>query len=277
MSMVSDWAIMCAGIVFAMVFTYGCLRVAEMIAPRSRFASSSQFRSIRFWPYYIAASALCAMGGNFIYTAFHLSPLISIGGKTLYAATGLGALNYVVWPIINLIVVDFFHYWKHRAEHRFFWKFHAVHHSIENLSAVNSYHHWTDPLFSLVLATIPMALVVGLDTPTFAVLTVLIGAQGPFIHANTKLHFGPMARLLVDNRFHRIHHSVETRHFDRNFGERSTIWDQIFRTAYFPRHDEWPNTGIAEEPEPSLTSDYFWRPFKRSGPGSTLAGAPGRA
>ncbi len=264
MSFVDDWAMMCAGIVFAMVVTYGCLRVAEMLAPRTPFAAPSQFRSLRFWPYYIAASAFFAVGGNIIYTALPIHPLISIRGETLYEATGLGWINYIVWPILNLIFVDFFHYWKHRIEHRFFWKFHAVHHSIENLSAVNSYHHWSDPMFSLLLATIPMAMLVGIDLPTLAVLTILISAQGPFIHSNTKINLGPLSRIFVDNRFHRIHHSLENQHFDKNFGERSTIWDQLFGTAYFPQHNEWPNTGIADEPEPSMTSDYLWRPFRRS-------------
>jgi sterol desaturase/sphingolipid hydroxylase (fatty acid hydroxylase superfamily) len=261
-SYVISLMMLCLGLSFAMLLSYGCVRIAEIALPRTPFPGSSQLRSLRFWPYYIASSAFCAIVGSAIYTGFDLHPLITFGGETFYRATGLGVLNYIIWPVINLLIIDFFHYWKHRAQHRFFWKFHAVHHSIENLSAVNSYHHWSDPVFSLALATIPMAVIIGVDAPTFVVLTALIGAQGAFIHSNTKIHLGPAVRVLSDNRFHRIHHSVETRHFDRNFGERSTVWDQLFGTAYFPQKGEWPRTGIAEEPEPLSTDDYFWRPFR---------------
>jgi sterol desaturase/sphingolipid hydroxylase (fatty acid hydroxylase superfamily) len=60
----------------------------------------------------------------------------------------------------------------------------------------------------------------------------------------------------VDNRFHRIHHSVEPKHFEKNFGIMFTVWDQLFRTAYFPRPDEWPKTGVAGIQPPRKLSDY---------------------
>ena len=258
-----DGAVAFAAVASGMTLTYGGVRVLEMITPRTTFGATSQLRSLRFWPYYIAVSVLCAFAGKAIHAELDIVPYISIKGQTLYQASGLGFFNYIIWPVLSLIVLDFFHYWKHRIQHKFFWRFHAIHHSIEDLSAINSYHHWSDPVFSLILASIPMAFLIGFDTPTFAVFAFLIAAQGPFIHSNTKIHYGPLNRILVDNRFHRIHHSVEQRHFNKNFGERSTIWDQLFGTAHFPRPNEWPRTGIAEEPEPVRTKDYLWRPFWR--------------
>src|SRR6185295_15584971 len=42
---------------------------------------------------------------------------------------------------------------------------------------------------------------------------------------------------------HRVHHSVESRHADTNFGVSLSIWDHLFGTQY--RHyDEYPETGV---------------------------------
>ena len=67
-----------------------------------------------------------------------------------------------------------------------------------------------------------------------------------YIHSPIDVHFGPLRKVLVDNRFHRIHHSLEPRHFDKNFGVCFTIWDRWFGTAYDPAPNEWPQVGLAD-------------------------------
>jgi sterol desaturase/sphingolipid hydroxylase (fatty acid hydroxylase superfamily) len=47
----------------------------------------------------------------------------------------------------------------------------------------------------------------------------------------------------------RIHHSIEPRHRDKNFGERLAIWDWMFGTMY-PHSDEYPETGLADAAYP---------------------------
>jgi sterol desaturase/sphingolipid hydroxylase (fatty acid hydroxylase superfamily) len=61
-------------------------------------------------------------------------------------------------------------------------------------------------------------------------------------------HFGKLNRVVVDNRFHRIHHSVEPQHLDKNFGIWLSCWDYMYGTAYTPKPGEWPKVlgiGIA--------------------------------
>ncbi|WP_324808340.1 sterol desaturase family protein [Sphingomonas sp. LY29] len=255
-----DYAWGLFGLIVSVVTAHSVMRLVEMLAPRTAFSSRSQLTSIKFWPFYLASLALTALLLKLTFENSQLFPLIKIDGETLYAASGLGPFNYVLWPIVNLTILDFFHYWKHRAQHKFFWRFHAVHHSIEELSAINSYHHWTDPIFGTFLAAFPMAVLIGMDTPTFVVLAFLMWLQGAFIHSNTRIHLGIFNRIFVDNRLHRIHHSIEERHFDKNFGERSSIWDQLFGTAYFPERDEWPDTGVSGLPERRRLTDYIWCP-----------------
>jgi sterol desaturase/sphingolipid hydroxylase (fatty acid hydroxylase superfamily) len=49
----------------------------------------------------------------------------------------------------------------------------------------------------------------------------------------------------VSPQFHRIHHSIEPEHRDRNFGVIFSFWDRLFGTLY--RGDGgYPATGIAD-------------------------------
>jgi sterol desaturase/sphingolipid hydroxylase (fatty acid hydroxylase superfamily) len=75
-----------------------------------------------------------------------------------------------------------------------------------------------------------------------------------------------LRRIIADNRFHRIHHSVEPQHFGKNFGAGTSLWDQLFGTAYFPAADEWPATGLSDQREANTVSEYLWSPFKRLEP-----------
>ena len=73
----------------------------------------------------------------------HIRPLITLP----LHFTWLGAAAIVATPLAAAAVYDFFFYWCHRAEHRWLWRFHAVHHSIRDMNAVNAYHHPTEPVF----------------------------------------------------------------------------------------------------------------------------------
>jgi sterol desaturase/sphingolipid hydroxylase (fatty acid hydroxylase superfamily) len=56
---------------------------------------------------------------------------------------------------------------------------------------------------------------------------------------------------------------VEPRHFDKNFGIFTTLWDSVFGTAYFPAKDEWPQAGVADFPEPQSVVEFLFARFMR--------------
>jgi sterol desaturase/sphingolipid hydroxylase (fatty acid hydroxylase superfamily) len=66
-----------------------------------------------------------------------------------------------------------------------------------------------------------------------------------FIHANLKINLGWLGWLLASPQFHRVHHSADPAHRDKNFGRTLSIFDHVFRTAYPSRH-VYPETGIAD-------------------------------
>lgn len=173
----------------------------------------------------------------------------------------LGTGGYLLQFAFLVLVADFLAYWRHRAEHRWFWPIHSVHHAPRELHAANNIGHPLQALYSLAFIGLPMSFI-QVDGPAlpFAV-GAFVGMLTYYIHSPVALHFGSMRRVIVDNRFHRIHHSLEARHFDRNFGICFSIWDYAFGTAYEPRQ-EWPAVGLADVPAPVSVIDYLAIPFR---------------
>ena len=66
-------------------------------------------------------------------------------------------------------------------------------------------------------------------------------------HANLRLNFGIFIPLISGPQWHRIHHSIEPEHQDKNFAAFFPFIDIIFGTYYRPQKDEYPDTGLVEE------------------------------
>ena len=168
-------------------------------------------------------------------------------------------------PFGVAVIADFFYYWTHRAQHTFawLWRFHRVHHSVTEMSAINSYHHVTEDFFQYVGVTLPLAFLLGVAAgPVPWLLIVLFNTHTYFTHSSTRINIGPLRYVFTDNRLHRIHHSRELRHMNRNFGTTTPLWDVLFGTAYFPRADEWPQVGLVDVQEPQTLRDYLMLPFR---------------
>jgi sterol desaturase/sphingolipid hydroxylase (fatty acid hydroxylase superfamily) len=173
----------------------------------------------------------------------------------------LGLLGYGLQIVVLVAVADFLAYWRHRAEHAWFWPIHVVHHAPRELHAANDIGHPLQSLFTFAFVSIPLSLfqIDGPATPIAA--GALVGLANMYIHSPVSWHFGPLRRVIVDNRFHRIHHSLEPRHFDKNFGICFSLWDYIFGTAYEPG-PEWPAVGVAGVRAPRTVREFLALPLR---------------
>jgi sterol desaturase/sphingolipid hydroxylase (fatty acid hydroxylase superfamily) len=96
----------------------------------------------------------------------------------------------------------------------------------------------------LLVRTIPIAIVGG-SYPAWALFAFFDGMWGYYIHSSVRLSYGPLNYLIVTPQNHRLHHSIEPEHIDRNFGERLAIWDWIFGTLY-KDFSVYPDTGVRQ-------------------------------
>ncbi|KQM36070.1 hypothetical protein ASE59_15510 [Sphingomonas sp. Leaf10] len=237
-------------------FSFSVMTAIELLAPRERHSLRGRLPGVLFWAIWLTISGIAYAGFRTLWSAIGIPPLL-----TLPTGAGWGGpVAWVVAPIVGAAIYDFFFYWCHRAQHRWLWRYHAVHHSIREMSVVNAFHHPIEPFIQILLIAIPTSLIASEAGPVVPAMLVLMQLQAAFIHSPSRWHLGPLSRLLVDNRFHRIHHSVEHKHFDHNFGAFTTVWDRLFGTAWMPARDEWPATGIAEVDQPRTLHQWVTLP-----------------
>lgn len=178
-----------------------------------------------------------------------------------FGLAGLG--GSLVALLVSTFFVDFFYYWFHRALHRnrLLWQMHLLHHSDEHMNALTAQRgHFTEGLIAPFFITLPMAVLFDMPAIDIGVLAVIPYAYQFFAHANVRLGFGRFWWLLISPDYHRIHHSIEPRHRDRNFTNWFPVWDWLFGTLYLPQKDECPDTGV-DGVEVITLRDAFLLPF----------------
>ena len=154
------------------------------------------------------------------------------------------------WPwiarvMLGVLVGDFLFYISHVVRHHVpvLWYFHAVHHSQKELNFFTEYRvHPLDDVFIYTIGFIPLFMV---EPSTVSVIAIvwLRHWHTRLYHSNIRSNFGPLRYVLVTPQSHRVHHSIEPPHFDKNFGLTFSLWDHLFGTQY-RGYDEYPDTGI---------------------------------
>ena len=165
--------------------------------------------------------------------------------------------------VFYLVVLDFFAYWLHRAQHRFnpWWALHSLHHSQRQMSFwSDDRNHLLDD-FVIDGAFAMMALLIGVAPVQFVTIVIATRVIESLSHANLKLSFGRIGQyLLVSPQFHRVHHGIGVGHEGRargcNFAVLFPLWDVMFRTANF--ENSYPPTGIRDQLGGAEYGRGFW-------------------
>jgi sterol desaturase/sphingolipid hydroxylase (fatty acid hydroxylase superfamily) len=192
-----------------------------------------------------------------------LMTLLSVGAAVLlgrYAgwAELRSTQHWPGWLLIPVTVVamDGANWLAHYADHKlgFLWRFHALHHSQEELSVLTSFR--AHPLMhttGFILAAIPVVALMPTRPIAPVVITIYV-CVGTLQHANLRWTFGPVGRVLVSPAYHRLHHATDIQRL--NLGVVLTIWDVLAGRAAFPaRGDAVGRTGLDGRPVPVEQDD----------------------
>ena len=173
-------------------------------------------------------------------------------------------LVHLVLPLVPLFVFDFFYYWHHRLQHRIpvLWEQHKLHHTGRSLNCLtNLRHHWLEEPMRVFTITIPLAALIHVTPVPATLVGSLLAYWSIFFHANLRLPLGPLTPLLTGPQHHRIHHSRQPEHRDKNFAAFFPVWDLLFGTYCRAKPGEWPATGLFEEERRATLSDAVIGPF----------------
>ena len=169
-----------------------------------------------------------------------LLPAAAVGMAAIATERGWGLLNNVAIPypvaiVVSVIVLDLGIYLQHVMFHAVpaLWRLHMVHHADVDFDVTTgSRFHTIEIAISM---GVKMAAVVALGPPVVAVVIfeLVLNATAMFNHANVRL---PLAAdrvlrwIVVTPDMHRVHHSVQSRECNSNFGFNLPWWDRLLGT-----------------------------------------------
>lgn len=173
------------------------------------------------------------------------------------------------WQILQALafffVYDFFYYWFHRAQHTLSaaWPLHKLHHSDRSVNVTTTLrHHWLEEPLRIWLILLPIGLLFDQKPVTVAWIGTAMILFGYFVHLNLRLPLGPLTPVIAGPQWHRLHHSIEPQHADRNFSAFFPVYDIVFGTYSKPGRDEYPATGLHSGEDLNSAYSAVFSPFR---------------
>jgi sterol desaturase/sphingolipid hydroxylase (fatty acid hydroxylase superfamily) len=133
-----------------------------------------------------------------------------------------------VW-LAALVAYDFCYYWLHRAGHTvaLFWGAHVVHHQSEDYNLSTALRQTSSGWLAGWLFYLPMA-VLGFPPLVFAVVALIDLLYQFWVHTQQIGRLGWFDRWFCAPSNHRVHHAVNHKYLDRNYGGIFIVWDRLF-------------------------------------------------
>jgi sterol desaturase/sphingolipid hydroxylase (fatty acid hydroxylase superfamily) len=178
----------------------------------------------------------------------------------------ISSLPYWVQIPAIIVLSDLGFYWTHRMFHAVpsLWKFHAVHHSIEELDWLAATRiHPVDQIVTKGISLVPVV-ALGFSEWAIGVYVLLYQWQTVFIHANVRIGFGPLRLLFASPEFHHWHHSLDREARDRNFAAQLPFLDALFGTLHMPKGQMPARFGL-DRPMPQRYAFQLLYPFVGDG------------
>jgi len=209
---------------------FGIIAAWELAAPRRNLRESKALR----WTHNLALTML-----NIVLVRVAL-PVVAIGVAALAAERGMGLLSLFHVPhplaiLLSVLALDLAIYLQHLMFHAvpLFWRLHRVHHADLDFDVTTGarFH----PIEIGLSMLIKFAVILALGPPAVAVLVfeMLLNASSMFNHGNVRFPAAidrVLRRVVVTPDMHRVHHSIDPRETNSNFGFSLPWWDRLFGT-----------------------------------------------
>jgi sterol desaturase/sphingolipid hydroxylase (fatty acid hydroxylase superfamily) len=193
-----------------------------------------------------------------ILATYIVLPLGLVGLAALAEERGLGLSAWIGLPgwaalLAGLVILDFMHWLAHWAQHAspLLWRLHRIHHSDTVIDASTAFRfHPLENLFRFAANALAI-LAFGIPPGAVFATALLVMVFDVWEHADIRVP-APLARLapwLITPELHRLHHSIEAAHNNRNLGTVLTVWDRLFGTYAPPEElDRVTGFGLSAGP-----------------------------
>ena len=142
---------------------------------------------------------------------------------------------YGVTILGDIVLLDLWTYWLHRAYHEFapMRRFHRVHHLDEHLDTTSAVRfHPGEVAISALLRMVPIA-VFAIPFPHVVLFETLLLAESFFHHSNVRLPAAierALSRIVVTPAIHWVHHHAIPADTNSNYAAIFSVWDRLFAT-----------------------------------------------
>ena len=175
---------------------------------------------------------LLVLGAGVVFNIHDADELIA------FYDNGHGPLSQLpLWlqALLFLVLSDFMLYWLHRLFHGGgFWKYHAIHHSSEELDWISAARFHPVNLFLGTICVDVILLMAGISPEHHALGRALHDLPFGVRARQSELDAGPFKYVLATPVFHRWHHTALEEGGNTNFAGTFPIWDILFGTFRMP-------------------------------------------
>ena len=204
---------------------------------------------------------LLVLGAGVVFNIHDVDALIA------FYDNGHGPLSELplwVQALLFLVASDFMLYWLHRMFHRGdFWKYHAIHHSSEDLEWISAARFHPVNLFVGTIMVDVILLMAGISPNIMLWVGPFTTFHSAFVHANLNWTLGPFKYVLATPVFHRWHHTSQEAGGNTNFAGTFPLWDIWFGTFRMPEETLPDNYGVAaDQSVPNEIGGQLAYPFR---------------
>lgn len=188
-----------------------------------------------------------------LFTIIFTFGIFYILAALLYKKVNFNAIEAIKNPYLNTLILllasDLKSYIRHRYYHHanWIWEIHKYHHSAEKFTMLTSGRvHFVESAVNSFFDVLPF-IVFGAPIQTWFYISILKVAHEAFAHSEIRSNWGLIGSfILVSPSAHRLHHSIEERHHNKNFGVIFIFWDRLLGTYHPPENVEI--LGIRDNP-----------------------------
>lgn len=169
-----------------------------------------------------------------------LFPSAAVGVALLAQANGWGLFHVVPFPAwlaipAAVLLLDLTIYGQHVMFHAvpFLWRLHRMHHADLEFDVTTGLRFHPGEIIISMLIKLAAVLMLGAAPVAVLIFEGVLNAVSMFNHGNVHLPAGldrGLRLFVVTPDMHRVHHSIDRRETDSNFGFNLPWWDLMFRT-----------------------------------------------
>jgi len=163
---------------------------------------------------------------------------------------------YLMWELSYWL----WHYAAHRV--RLFWCLHSPHHAPAEMNLTVAWVHFFAEGYYTAAIQVPILMIMGVRPEMVAIILVIDGTWGTFIHAgedafkNGKLGF--LEKIFITPSHHRVHHAKNPLYMDTNFCVLLPFWDWLFGTLQNEKDEVKIEYGITREMDVTNFIDFYF-------------------